>query len=436
MAIKNTMIREPAANAIIQRRRTDPIVLAEDCVIDGGIGQSIPNYNVLVVGCTGTGKSLSVNYPTMFEMQESSMIANFPKAGEARQMAEHYQNKGYKTLILDLTDPDRSTVGFDPLQYVCSYDDIEELATQSVMPVIQKTVDDYWQRKAVPLIGALIAATLMTVDDATFADVLDMFDRMQITEHGYGISTGLDTFFEQLKEKAPSSYAVREFYNFQSLPVKTASCVRDTAAACLSAMYPESVRKLMRKKKSIDFIGLATEKTALFIITSPVSTSLTCFANLVYGTGTKQLLSFASECGDYRLPRDVRLVFDDFAVGSKIHNFPNYMSIFRSAGISAIILLQSESQLYALYGEQDGQTIINNVSTYCYFSGGMDLTTCEHVAKRINKSLDAVLYSPLDRVYIMQAGQKPRITNRYPILRDERYLEMRESGKRKGGERF
>lgn len=282
MANKESVVRKPSMDVTAQRRHTDPIVLAEDCVIDGGIGQVIPNYNVLVVGCTGTGKSLSINYPTMFEMQKSSMIAAFPKAGEARQMAAHFKGKGYKALILDLSNPDKSTVGFDPLQYVCSYDDIEELATQSIMSVIQKTVDDYWQRKAVPLVGALIAATLMTVDDATFADVLDMFDRMQIAEQGYGISTDLDNLFEQLKEKAPSSYAVREFYSFRSLPAKTASCVRDTAAACLSAMYPESVRKLMRTKESIDFVKLAKEKTALFIITSPVNTSLACSVHIVY----------------------------------------------------------------------------------------------------------------------------------------------------------
>lgn len=422
-------------NVKSQRRRTDPIVLAADCVIDGGIGQTIPNYNALIVGGTGTGKSCSVNYPTMFEMQESSMIAEFPKEGEGYQMARYFDRKEYNTLILNLAHPEKSTVGFDPLQSVCSYDDIEELANQSVMSVIQKSVDDYWQRKAVPLVGAMIAATLMTVDDATFADVLDMFDRMQIEEHGYGITTGLDGLFEELREKAPGSYAVREFYNFRSLPVKTASCVRDTAAACLSAMYPESLRKLMRSKKSINFEKLATEKTAFFIITSPVNTSLTYFKNLVYGTAIKQLLTFAAECPDYRLPREVRLVFDDFAVGgSKIHNFANYMSIFRSAGISAIILLQSESQLYSLYGEQDGQTIINNASTYCYFSGGMDLTTCEHVAKRMNKPLEAVLYSPLDRIYIMQAGQKPKITNRYPIMEDERFWSMK-NDKSKGGER-
>lgn len=420
-----------------QIRKTDPIVLASDCVIHGGIGQTLPNYNTLVVGCPGTGKSLSVNYPTMFEMQEACPIANFAKAGEARLMAAHFAQKGYQTLILDLSCPEKSTVGFDPLRYVKSYADIEELATQSIMSVIEKTADDYWQRKAVSLVGALIAATLMTVDDPSFSDVLELFDRMQVHESGYEISAGpdLDKLFQQLRKQAPDSYAVREFYSFRSLPAKTASCVRDTAAACLSAMYPESLRKLMRRKKSIDFFQLATGKTALFIITSPVNLSVTCFANLVYGTAIKQLLNFAADCKGCRLPREVRLIFDDFAVGPKIQNFSKYMSVFRSAGISAIILLQSESQLYALYGEQDGQTILNNVSTYCYFSGGMDLTTCEHVAKRINKSLDFVLYSPLDRIYIMQAGQKPRITSRYPILTDERYLEMlaKQSGKERSG---
>lgn len=410
------------------RRKMDPIILAADCVIDGGIGKTLPNYNTAVVGPSGAGKSLSVNYPTMFATENGSIIANFAKPGEARMMAEHFRQKGYQTWILDLSCPEKSTVGFDPLRFVKSIEDIEELASQSVMSVITKTVDDYWQRKAIPLVGALCDAARLVRPGATMADVLELFDRMQLSEQGYGITTGLDGLFEQLKRKYPDSYAVREFYNFHSLPVKTASCVRDTAAACLSAMYPASVRPLMRMKEQIDFRALATEKTALFIITSPVNVSLGCYADLTYAVSTRELLRYAAECPDYRLPLDVRLIFDDFAGSSRIHNFPVYISIFRSAGISALILLQSESQLYSMYGEQDGKTILNNVSTYCYFSGGMDLTTCENVARRMNKSLESVLYSPMDQVYIMQSGQKPRITSRYPILTDERYLQMRRSG--------
>ena len=43
--------------------------------------------------------------------------------------------------------------------------------------------------------------------------------------------------------------------------------------------------------------------------------------------------------------------------------------------ISVSILLQSESQLRAMYGPEDAETIINNCDRYIYM-GGMDLTTC------------------------------------------------------------
>ena len=415
--------KRPAAQPL--PRKTDPIILAADCVIDGGIGKTLPNYNTVAVGGSGTGKSHSISMPTMLSAENGSIFANYAKPGEGWMMAGHFRRKGYKTQVLDLNCPEKSTVGFDPLRFVKNIEDIEELASQSIHSVITKTVDDYWQRKAAALFGALCDGARLIRPGATMADVLELFDRMQLSEQGYGITTGIDGVFEQLKRKYPDSYAVREFYNFHSLPVKTASCVRDTAAACLAAMYPASIRPLMRKTEQIDFRAMATEKTAQFIITSPVNASLGCFADLVYGVGTRELLRYAAECPDYRLPLDVRLIFDDFAASSKIQNFAGYISIFRSAGISALILLQSESQLYSMYGEQDGKTILNNVSTYCYFSGGMDLTTCENVAKRMNKSLESVLYSPMDQVYIMQSGQKPRISTRYPILTDERYLQLR-----------
>lgn len=416
----------------MRKKTIDPIVLAEDCVITGGIGETLPNYNVLVVGCSGTGKSLSVNYPTLYNMQEASVVATFSKAGEARLMAEHFRKKGYRTMICDLSDPERSEVSFDPLRYVQCFEDINDLANQSVCSVLQKTVDDYWNNKARPLIGALISAAMMLDQNATFADVLELFDRLRLEERRSGISTGLDETFSKLAQEDPDCYAVREFLNFHSLPYKTASCVRDTAASALSAVYPHSLRKMMRSKDSIDFRRLATERTALFIITSPLNSSLYAYANMIYGTCINQLLAYAAECDDQRLPRPVRLVFDDFAVGAKIQHFAEQISIFRSAGISTVILLQSESQLYALYGDHDGKTILNNVSTYCYFAGGMDLTTCEHVARRTNQPLDSVLYAPLDRVYVMQAGRKPRISSRYPILQDRRYLEMTRFQRRTG----
>ena len=405
---------------------TDPIVLAKDLAIDGGIGSRLPNYNVMVVGCSGTGKSLSVCYPTMYKAKNVSMIATFPKEGEGKEMAAERQSCGYQTPICNLVHPEESDLFFDPLKYVSSQSEIEQLAYSDVRGAIEKTVEEYWQNKAAPLWGALLEATMMKHKNPSLADALDLFDRLTLDERGYGITTGLDSFFARLKERVPNSYAVREFYNFRSLPVRTASCVRDTLAACLSTIYPSSLRDAMRTKETIDFRQLAREKTALFIITSPVNTSLNAFANKIYSTAIKELLAYAAECPNYRLPREVRLIFDDFAVGSKITDFASQVSIFRSAGLSTLILLQSESQLFSLYGEKDAQSIINNMATYCYFSGGMDLVTCEHVARRVNKSLDSVLYSPMDKIYVMQAGRKPIISTRYPILEDPQYQAMKQ----------
>lgn len=48
---------------------------------------------------------------------------------------------------------------------------------------------------------------------------------------------------------------------------------------------------------------------------------------------------------------------DDFAVSAKIHEFENYISIFREAGISVSILVQSLSQLTSLYGDAKATTM-------------------------------------------------------------------------------
>ena len=65
MRITRTVFDQDSTAAPTGTPRTDPIVLARDCVIDGGIGQTLPNYNVLVVGCSGTGKSLSTDLPAV-----------------------------------------------------------------------------------------------------------------------------------------------------------------------------------------------------------------------------------------------------------------------------------------------------------------------------------------------------------------------------------
>lgn len=116
----------------------DKTILAQECVMEGDIGLLRPNDNVVGVGCSGVGKSLSLEYPTMLHLEHSSVIATFGKPLEALRMASYYRTKGYDVQICNLDDPDKSDIFFDPIQYLDSFDDISAFANQVVLSVLKK----------------------------------------------------------------------------------------------------------------------------------------------------------------------------------------------------------------------------------------------------------------------------------------------------------
>ena len=145
--------------------------------------------------------------------------------------------------------------------------------------------------------------------------------------------------------------------------------------------------------------------------------------NMFYGQLFKSLFEYAEELPTGVLPVPVRVVCDDFATGGRIADFPEYISIFREKGISVNLLIQSESQLAAMYGEDAATTIINNCDTYIYM-GGMDLLTCRSISQRINKPLEDVLYMPIGKEYIMRRGQKPIAADRCDVMSRQDYREI------------
>ena len=414
--------------------RRDSIVLGNNYILPGSdVGKTRPNANALVVGISGCGKSTSVILPTVGRMEHSNPILNYAKEPDAYAMARYLKAKGYKVHILNINHPEKSTVSFDPVLSIESYEDIDSLSAAIVDAAIKQTVDDYWQAKAKPLNASLITAVLMTAKDKSspgMADVLNLFDKLLPHENGYSVETPLDNMFYELEKAAPGCYAVREYSAWHSLPYRTASCVRDTLAAALSLVFPESIRKMMQEKPQFDAEHFANNKEALIVITSAIDPSQAYYANLFYRDTERQLLRYASTCPNGELPREVRYIFDDFACTAPIQGWANDISLFRSAGLSAIMLLQSEQQLEAIY-KDDAPIIRQNCAIYAYFPGGFDDKSCEIVSKRMCLPYDEVLYAPLGKVFIMQSGKKPVHNQRYDTLNSEEYLEYLEANKMK-----
>ena len=406
----------------------DKAVFSRDCTKTG------VNNNVVVCGSSGSGKTMSIIEPRLIETYNSSLVVTVTKRKIVKKYTDMFIERGYKVLDLNFAQPKKSMVGYDLMKYVSSYTDIKFLADYIMNSgdYQSKSYDPYWSNAGSSLLASMIAYTMMMNKDATFTNVLKMIDLLEITgDNDEGITTNLDYRFEEVNKIDRLCFTYSCWKTFRALPFRTAACVYGTVKAAISHIFPQEIMDMMSMKNTVDIDDIAKEKTVLFITTSAVNPSLNCFVNLFYSQLFKQLFELAETQPDAKLPIPVSVLCDDFATGSRILNFPEYISLFREKQIDVTLLLQSESQLEKMYGYQDAVTIINNCDTYVYI-GGMDLQTCLNISRRLNVPLEDVMYMPIGKEVIFRRGQKPIRTERYNIAEnliyktiDERYNKCR-----------
>ena len=405
----------------------DKMILGKNAVYSTDPSETGLNNNVLAVGGSGSGKTTSILETRLLETLQSSLVISVSK----KRLISHYEAlfraRGYRTLVLDFTDPDNSQACYDPLSYLCSYHDISFLADAIVMSSPHKqgvrSDDPFWDSAASSLLSSLIGYTLIKQgENATFTDVLEVFDLLDFSTVGSIITTNYDAQFEQIAALDPHCFAVTCWGAFRKLPAKTAGCVVSTLHTALDPFTPE-LRKNIRNGVPIDIEQIASEKTVLWVITSAVNPSLHFFASNFFAQAIKQLFEFAESRQSGILPLPVHFLFDDFAVGASLYNFERDIAIMREKGLSATLLLQSEHQLRAMYGEDNAETIIENCDSYV-FLGGTSLSTARNISERLDVPLSDVLNLPIGEAVIFRRGQRPMKTQRYNLYENEAYKNL------------
>lgn len=408
---------------------SDMSCLAEGLVVPADFAKTGLNLNEIVVGPTGCGKSFSNAYSRLLHTTESSVIVPIAKKGLKDKFIKMFKERGYEIVDLDFANPQKSKVGYDPLDTVISEEDIISLANNIIGGQTSRdqtgAIDPYWNDSAANVHAAEIAYVLekqlMRGIRACYGDVIAFHKKAKVNERG---GPNLDPLFDELEKKRPDSSAVRYWKSINNLANRTASCILSIISSAVGKFASESILQMSRKRDRINLKRIGEVKTAVFITTSPMDLTLKNYINVLYADLFKQLFELAESRTDGRLKVPVHIICDDFACGSRIEHFADYISIFRAAGISVTLLLQSESQLSSMYGENNATTIINNCDTYVYM-GGTDLQTCRNISYRMNKPLHIVMQMPLERVVVFRRGNAPYEAKRYQIMDDtlyQRYL--------------
>ena len=102
----------------------------------------------------------------------------------------------------------------------------------------------------------------------------------------------------------------------------------------------------------------------------------------------KQLYNFmiylATESKDDHLKRKAYFYLDEFAQMPKIKEFKQWTGACRSRWIYFDIILQSVSQLYSIYGKEEGSSILSNCAIHLYL-GSSDIETVKYFHDELGK---------------------------------------------------
>lgn len=116
----------------------------------------------------------------------------------------------------------------------------------------------------------------------------------------------------------------------------------------------------------LDTIG--DRKTALFVIISDTDDTFNFVVSILYTQLFNLLCDKADDEYGGRLPVHVRCLLDEFANIGQIPKFEKLIATIRSREISASIILQSQSQLKAIY-KDNADTIVGNCDTTLFLGG-------------------------------------------------------------------
>ncbi len=442
-----------------------PLGKDKRCHVSTNCAETQVNNNILVVGGSGSGKTMSVLDPMLLHLQHGNAVSVFTKHSQRTDdLKQILEGRGYKVYTLDFTKPETCRFGYDPLHYCSTDNQITELATSIVCSKSDKNVevqkDPYWDNSAANLLAVLLrfVSNGHYAGGRTLADALELVDCLsrtnwqlpeaQESEQDYLYFQDGDEPDEEPEDEKSDDFMLDQLSHLAEVDPNGAALwktllngeaagmkasIQGSLLTPLKLMFTPSVCTLM-KKKPFDFGWLLKPKTVLFVYTSPVEKALHMFISIFYSQLFRYLFQAADARPDQVLPHPVYVLCDDFATGCTVPEFPQLISIFREKGISTTLLVQSESQLTGLYNEVNATTIINNCDTYIYL-GGNDLSSVDNVSKRLNIPYTEVLYMPIGREYFFRRGQRPITTERYDFCHDPLYENRNQKQSRTGREK-
>ena len=335
------------------------------------------NKNVLIVGGSGSGKTRFWLKPNLLQCHSSYVVTD-PKGSIVVECGNALLKKGYKLKIFNTINFSKS-MHYNPMSYIHSEKDILKLVTALMTNTKGEGQggDPFWDKAERLLLVSLIAYLHYEApaEEQNFATLLEMLNTMQVSEDDETYQNPVDLLFEDLGKKKPNSFAIRQYKLYKLAAGKTAKSILISCGARLSPFDIQEIRDAtMYDELELDKLG--DRKTALFLIMSDTDSTFNFLISMIYTQLFNLLCDKADDQYGGKLPVHVRCLIDECANIGQIPQLEKLVATIRSREISACLVLQTRSQLKAIY-KDNADTIVGNMDSQVFLGGNEPITLKE-----------------------------------------------------------
>lgn len=343
-------------------------------------------YHNLVIGSTGAGKTQTTVLPmvNLLAKHDESMIITDPK-GEIYELTSNYlKSLGYNIILLNFRDPQQGN-SWNPMYLPYSlYKDhkidksielLEDLAANILKDPSAKGQDPFWENTSADYFSGL--------SFALFEDG----NENQINLNSINLMTTIG------EEKLANTTYIKEYFSFKD-PASTAyikasstlMAPNETKGSILS-VFKQRVQLFasrtnlseMLANNDFDMRDIGRKKTAVFIVIQDEKTTYHTLVTIFLKQCYETLISVAQECGG-KLPHRTNFILDEFANMPPLKDVTTMVTAARSRNIRFTFIIQNFSQLYEVYGKENGETIKGNCGNIVYLIS-TELSALEEISK-------------------------------------------------------
>ena len=343
------------------------------------------NKNILVIGGSGSGKTRFFVKPNLMQMHSSYVVTD-PKGTVLVECGKMLSKNDYRIKVLNTINFAKS-MHYNPFAYIRSEKDILKLVNTIIVNTKgegQQASEDFWVKAEKLYYTALIAYIWYEApeEEQNFSMLIDLVDASEAREDDENFKNAVDLLFEELEQKNPNHFAVRQYKKYKLAAGKTAKSILISCGARLAVFDIAELREVTSYDE-LELDTLGDRKTALFLIMSDTDDSFNFLISMCYTQLFNLLCEKADDVYGGRLPVHVRCLIDECANIGQIPKLEKLVATIRSREISACLVLQAQSQLKAIY-KDNADTIIGNMDT-SIFLGGKEPTTLKELAAVLGK---------------------------------------------------